>query len=110
MKYSITFCLFFSGESAMNAPPNTSENIQKKPSMVSNYIANRRKALNEYRSELFFTRSGYRQSGSLIANTNSQEQTFLPATRATPAPIPIAPLTAVISLSSSSKSPGTTGA
>ncbi len=110
MKNSIVFCLFFTGVPAMNAPPKISENIQKKPSMVSNCTADRRKALNKYRSELFFTRFGYRQSGSLIANTNSQEQTFLPATRATPAPIPIAPLTAVISLVSSNRSPGTTGA
>ena len=110
MKNSIVFCLFFTGVQVMSAPPNRSENIQKKPSMVSNCVADRRKALNKYRSELFFTYFGYRQSGSLIANTNSQEQTFLPATRATPAPIPIAPLTAVISLVSSSRSPGTTGA
>ena len=110
MKNSIVFCLFFTGVPALNFSPNRSENIQKKPSMVSNYAADRRKALNKYRSELFFTYSGYRQSGSLIANTKSQEQTFLPATRATPAPIPIAPLTAVISLSSSNRSPGTTGA
>ena len=110
MKNSIVFCLFFTGLPAMNASPKISENIQKKPSMVSKCTRDRRKALNKYRSELFFTYSGYRQSGSLIANTNSQEQTFLPATRATPAPIPIAPLTAVISLSSSNRSPGTTGA
>ena len=110
MKNSIVFRLFFTGVPAMNAPPKISENIQKKPLTMSNCTGDRRKALNEYRSELFFTCSGYRQSGSLIANTNSQEQTFLPATRATPAPIPIAPLTAVISLSSSNRSPGTTGA
>ena len=110
MKNSIVFRLFFTGVSAMNAPPKISLNIQKKTFTMSNRAGDRRKALNEYRSELFFTCSGYRQSGSLIANTNSQEQTFLPATRATPAPIPIAPLTAVISLSSSNRSPGTTGA